>query len=333
MNIYIAGSERSVPKNQIEEFRTFLHHLGSIITKSGHHIYTGCSNSVDRMVAEGAHEWLMAENKNPADWITSYKQRRTTPSHQIGIVRLSELPDWSMAHAELTVPEQIDHAHVAIFIGGGEGTYIARNWAHWSRKPIIGIPHFGGAGSQIYKERLKLLNHDKHDSSSAMLYEEINRECCDPAEHARKIIHVAERLLIPRVVFPIYSFHSKWKEVHSAFTKAGKRNKFSVTRTDEGFSMERINARIESGIYTSAFVMVDISEPSPNVFFELGLAKGCGKPMIVTAKEQTQLPFDLADISVIFWKDEAELIRLLDHKIDELTEFLAKTGVNLREAN
>ena len=54
-------------------------------------------------------------------------------------------------------------------------------------------------------------------------------------------------------------------------------------------------------------MIADVSDLSPNVFYELGYAKALGKDVIVTAKKGTQLPFDIGDIPAIFWEIQEDL--------------------------
>jgi hypothetical protein len=69
-----------------------------------------------------------------------------------------------------------------------------------------------------------------------------------------------------------------------------------------------------------AFAIVDLSEESPNVYYELGYAEGHDKPVIVTAKKGTTLPFDAKDIPVIFWENQSGLRNMLREKVKELQE-------------
>jgi hypothetical protein len=82
---------------------------------------------------------------------------------------------------------------------------------------------------------------------------------------------------------------------------------FDAERIDETISLERIIPRIETGIRKSAFVIADVSDASPNVFYEVGYAKGIGKDVIVTAKKGTQLPFDIGDVPTVFWEIQEDL--------------------------
>ena len=83
--------------------------------------------------------------------------------------------------------------------------------------------------------------------------------------------------------------------------------KFEAERTDESTSLERIIPRVETGIRKSAFVIADVSDLSPNVFYEVGYARALGKDVIVTAREGTRLPFDVGDIPTVFWEIQEDL--------------------------
>ena len=87
-------------------------------------------------------------------------------------------------------------------------------------------------------------------------------------------------------------------------------------------STDRIVPRIENGIRDSPFVIADLSDVSVNVLFEVGFARALNKPVILTAKSGTQLPFDAHDIPTIFWKTQADLRKQLDNQIRALIERL-----------
>jgi hypothetical protein len=44
-----------------------------------------------------------------------------------------------------------------------------------------------------------------------------------------------------------------------------------------------------------------MSERNPNVFYELGLAHAIGKPAILVAKTEEDIPFDLRHVRVIVY--------------------------------
>ena len=58
------------------------------------------------------------------------------------------------------------------------------------------------------------------------------------------------------------------------------------------------------------------------MFFELGYASALEKPLVLTAKEGTELPFDVKDMPVIFWNpiDQKTLRDKLRDKIRLIAE-------------
>jgi hypothetical protein len=63
---------------------------------------------------------------------------------------------------------------------------------------------------------------------------------------------------------------------------------------------------------------VDVSEEKPNVYYELGFAQGAGKRVIVTAFKGTTLPFDISDVSVIFWDGQKQLREKLKDRMQAI---------------
>ena len=109
-----------------------------------------------------------------------------------------------MNHAELRIPEQVDKADATIFVAGHEGTFMAKNWAFVARKPILGVPRFGGAGETIYDNELE---HLRKDSTPVVEdYETLNQVSTDISRYAEEVVALAERLVTPRSVFTIMSF-------------------------------------------------------------------------------------------------------------------------------
>jgi hypothetical protein len=82
----------------------------------------------------------------------------------------------------------------------------------------------------------------------------------------------------------------------------------------------RIVPEITRGIRQSAFVVADITEERPNVYWELGLATGMEKEVIVVAKAGTTPPFDINDVPVIFWDSFADFEDTLAKCVERLTQ-------------
>jgi hypothetical protein len=271
MRILVGGSLREVARDP-DLCREFVAALGAEIVKHGHVLLNGCRGSVDKEVATAAQQWLGTNGGDPDKSIISYCNKTDEPVHRFGTVRQSALPDWLMNHAELRIPEQIEQADAAIFVAGHEGTFLAKNWAFYARKPILGVPRFGGSGEIIYDQELARLR--MNSPSTAEDYETLNQLASDILHYVQEVVALAERLVTPRSVFPIMSFNKKYLDVYATYKQVCSEFGFQVERTDESSSLERIVPRIERGIRASAFVIADVSDVSPNVFYEVGFARG-----------------------------------------------------------
>lgn len=93
-------------------------------------------------------------------------------------------------------------------------------------------------------------------------------------------------------------------------------------RVDEPQSNERITDRILESICRAEYVIVDLTNSRPNVFFEAGYAHGIGKTPIYFAKQSTKLEFDLKDYPVIFYKNLKELKELLGKRLRALRKII-----------
>jgi len=309
MRIFVGGSLRIVPRD-LPLCREFVNAMGSEIVRQGHILLNGCRSLLDKEVARAAHEWLVKNGGNPEESIISYCQMSSEPAHEFGRIRASALADWQMNHPELRIPEQIELAVATIFVAGGEGTFWAKNWAFYARKPILGVPRFGGAGETIYYQELGRLRGTS--PSAAEEYETLNQLSTDMPGYAKEVVDLAVRMVTPRSVFVIMSFKKEFRDVFASYREVCRRFKFDAERTDESTSLERIIPRVEAGIRRSAFVIADVTEWSPNVFYEVGFARALGKDVIITSRKGTQLPFDIRDVPVIFWEDQTELKEALD---------------------
>lgn len=308
MKIFVGGSVDNVPRDKAS-CRDFVSALARAIVEQNHTLLNGCRSSLDETIANAAQEWLVNNKTEPNEQIISYCLKNDTPVHTIPTLRTSELSDWQMNHPQLHPPEQIDEADVTIFVAGGEGTFWAKNWAFYARKPIVGIPRFGGAGEEIYRQELTRLKATV--PAVAKEYETLNQLVTGSFEkYAKAIIDRAGRFAIPRSIFAIMSFKPQYDVVLESYRSVCDEFDFKAARTDDPESpnsAERIVTRIEMGIRQSAIVIADVSDESPNVFYELGFAKALGKDVIVTAKKGTPPPFDIYDVPIVFWKTQKEL--------------------------
>ena len=96
-------------------------------------------------------------------------------------------------------------------------------------------------------------------------------------------------------------------DVLEAIKAGAKECGITAERIDDDDRSERITDRMLELIRTAEFVIVDLTEIRPNVFYEAGYAQGAGKTPIYIARHGTDLHFDLKDYPVIFFRNMKEL--------------------------
>ncbi len=109
-------------------------------------------------------------------------------------------------------------------------------------------------------------------------------------------------------------------DVLDAIKETCKNCGLSAERVDEAQVNERITDRILESIQKAEYVIVDLTESRPNVFYEAGYAQGIGKVPIYIAKAGTVLEFDLKDYPIIFFESYRELKQKLEARLRGLAE-------------
>ena len=109
-------------------------------------------------------------------------------------------------------------------------------------------------------------------------------------------------MLSKKKVFVIMPFQepydSYYREIYKpTIEKIGH----DVYRSDDIFTPRPIMLDIQQAIIESDIVFCEMSERSPNVFYELGLAHAVGKPVVLVSSKKDDVPFDLRHIRVILY--------------------------------
>lgn len=88
-------------------------------------------------------------------------------------------------------------------------------------------------------------------------------------------------------------------------------------RADDIFQPTPIMADIWRSINRAKFIVADLSNRNPNVFYELGLAHVIGKPVILVAGKHKDVPFDLQSVRTIIYGDSPNSWKRLASEIVE----------------
>lgn len=323
MKIFVGGSLRDIPTRE-DLGRQFVQRIGELIVERDHILLTGCRGSLDKTIAEAAGNWLEKNGRDVRKQVISYRLKNDEPAHRVGRIQVSRRTDWELTHPDLDSPEQIADADVTIFVAGGEGTFFAANWARIAGKPVLGIGQFGGAGAALYEKEREQFGRRYSHLVSIEDFDILNQDTDNIPQLAEDVLALCENLVIPNTVFIVMPFKKEFDDLYKVYKTVCNDFGFDAVRTDKVISLEKILPRILNGIRHSAFVIADVTETSPNVFYEIGFAEGLGRPIIATAKVGTKLPFDIADTPVTFWDNLDDLKAILEPMINEVKLGLGK---------
>jgi hypothetical protein len=311
--ILIAGA-LDLSQNGAQEF---VHSVAAELVAQGHVLLNGCRNEFDKLIAEDTYLCLKEKGIDESQRMFSFYAEGTEPIHTFGTIQQSRLKDWDITFKRLQAPEPVKKADVVIILGGTEGTMRAANWARIENKPLLPVTAFGGAAVEVYNEELKAFDDNYAARINQSDYELLNQSYVDWKKLAKNVISLAERLMSSRDVFVIMSFSGdpKLEDAYDSFMEICAEFQYKCSRVNDDTLVSRIVPEILTRIRQAAFVIVDLTELKPNVYYELGFAEGLEKQVVITAAKGTELPFDVADIPAIFWEGQKQLKERLREKI------------------
>ncbi len=119
------------------------------------------------------------------------------------------------------------------------------------------------------------------------------------------------------VIMPFSDEHiDTYDAIKRAVEKAGQHLK--AERVDEKPGAIAITDEIHRSIQRASVVICDLTNERPNVYYELGFAKGVNKQLICIAREGTQVHFDVYGLKIVFFRTYRELEQKLATEIKKL---------------
>jgi hypothetical protein len=329
LDIFVAGGFDETDPNSLgverEKIVAFAPMLGAEIARQGHNLITGCQTEVDKLVAEAAAAELarQAGGAKPslAQRIINYVRRGVTPVTNVGVCIESDVPDWNFGGREPTPPEVVANADVVILLGGFFGTFQAANWARFAGKPILPFAIFGGASREVYGVESRRFDDVYAAFIERIAYDQVLKSMSTEWEQvARSAVSLAEKIVTTPSVFVVMSYaeRGQYRDLYTSIKRVCDKYEYVARRVDEANLFKRIVPEIMRQLRQCAFVIADVTEPKPNVFYELGIAEGLRKDIILIAKKDTKMPFDINDFPVIFWDSFTDFEDDLDARVKHI---------------
>lgn len=127
------------------------------------------------------------------------------------------------------------------------------------------------------------------------------------------------------VVMPFAPPHGDY--YHHIYKPAIEKSGLRPIRADnEIFGTGKIMDQIWSGINSARVLVAELTTRNPNVFYELGLAHALEKPVVLVCGNDSDVPFDLKHIRVIYYdtSDPFWGNKLMDKVAENILSALAK---------
>ena len=109
------------------------------------------------------------------------------------------------------------------------------------------------------------------------------------------------------LVFVITSYLPDMEPTFAAVKSAAQRLGMRAERAKDTTPDRRITDSMLRMIKTARFVVADLTHERPNVYFELGYARGIGKTVITIARRDTAVHVDVRDWSLLEYIDSRPL--------------------------
>jgi len=121
------------------------------------------------------------------------------------------------------------------------------------------------------------------------------------------------------IMMPIDHKDPENEDIYGAFKECFSKFGVKAVRADEIEHEDVITKRIIKEIQTSEFLVGDLTNERPSVYYEIGYAHSLGRRVILYRKAGTSIHFDLAAFNCPEYKNITELKLFLMKRIEEAT--------------
>jgi len=125
------------------------------------------------------------------------------------------------------------------------------------------------------------------------------------------------------LIFIAMPFDKKMYDIfHYGIRGAVNTAGFLCERVDESFFTGDIMERVRKRIKDAALIIADLTTANPNVYLEVGLAWGYGKPTVLLVQDTAELKFDVKGQRCITYGGITELEEKLQNELEKLKPLL-----------
>lgn len=132
-----------------------------------------------------------------------------------------------------------------------------------------------------------------------------------------------------RLAFVLMPFETEFNHIYSQLIKPALEDEgFEVRRADSTFDQQNILRTIVHNIDVADLIVAELTTSNPNVFYELGIAHGLNKPVVLLSQELEEVPFDLRTYNIITYSTRFNEVHELQNRLREIARRLKEGSVS-----
>lgn len=117
------------------------------------------------------------------------------------------------------------------------------------------------------------------------------------------------------LVFVIISFRDDMEKVYKKIYEIGDKYNFQALRVKDVQGNYKITEKVIELIASANFIIADLTHERPNVYYELGYARGIGKKIITLCNKNSEVHYDVQEWKTIMYNDTEDLALNLEQAI------------------
>ena len=260
------------------------------------------------------------ESQIPEEYRECWDQLKETD----GLLVIENAGRWNMNSKRMDI--QAAHGDILLTLGGDEGVLYLANLYHDTGKPVVPlnlpVTPEGRGSLRLWETALSSSETQRFfrtadGSSSHHLLNRLNFVPSTPTDKQvnsiRQLLHNLRRP-VAFAVRLLNRDHDDFKQVEDFFSgvvmPTAEEFGYDLKVVDGSVSEESIvNQEIFKSLYYSSLVVADVTGLRPNCFIELGFALRGGRPVMVCARKNTPLPFDIEPVPTHHWDPQLTLPR------------------------
>lgn len=269
-------------------------------------IYSGNFENPSKDAAEAFQKMILSQEGGSPEEVKKrllcYIPSKQDPERYRGIGNIQRLDDY--AHERRR--RMVRNCDIIVQMAGARGSRANMLLAESMNKPVIPIQHFDGVGQEVYRNMYRTLENSTEREHHCMM-QLLGDDGLLPEELANVTIEVIKWRLKHRTVFLAMPFqgYDRMEDVEASIRRAVSNSigwKVVVAREIEVGRNKAMNEIIHEQVGRSSIVIADLDNERPNVYYEAGLARGQGKPVIFITIDAEKAHFDVNSYERITWR-------------------------------